>query len=62
MRQYDAIRQLVREHGLNPQLVKAEMAHGLQQGQISWESNSYGLTAHQYACMLWDNYIERGRL
>jgi hypothetical protein len=62
MRQCDAIRQLIRRHGLKKHTVIGALEHGLQRGGIRWKSNSHGWTALQYASALWSNYVERARL
>jgi hypothetical protein len=62
MRQCDAIRGLVRSHGLDEALVVAALQAGLSGGSIEWRSNSYGRIAQQYAQALWNNYVHRGRL
>jgi hypothetical protein len=62
MRQCEAIRQLVRKHGLNRDYVVTALAAGLAQGRIRWERNTHGLTPLQYAGDLYNNYVGRGRL
>lgn len=62
MRQCDAIRQLIRHHGLDQRVVVGALASGLEEGHIRWERNRHGWTALQYAGALWNNYVGRGRL
>ena len=51
--QRDAMRDLVRKHGLVKETVCASFADGLRSGQIRWKNNTVNFTPEKYADAVW---------
>ncbi len=58
--QRDFMRDLVKKHGLNKEVVCANFAEALQSGEVSWKNNTTNSTPEKYADAVWHDGRMKG--